>query len=58
MLLIFLSVLLPAVSCGRGQMGNPGLDETVTAAYGWPSDLTDEEVLSRLFTLNLERAAE
>ena len=25
-------------------------------AYGWPRDLTDEEVLDRLLTLNLERA--
>ena len=26
------------------------------AAYGWPADLTDEEVLGRLLELNLERA--
>jgi hypothetical protein len=25
-------------------------------AYGWPSDLSDEEILERLLALNLERA--
>lgn len=33
------------------------LDEAVAAAYGWPADLPDEEVLARLFALNQERAA-
>ena len=33
------------------------LDATVAAAYGWPADLGDEEILSRLLALNLERAA-
>ena len=32
------------------------LDEAVFAAYGWPSNLTDEETLERLLALNLERA--
>lgn len=32
------------------------LDRAVAAAYGWPSDLTDEEILARLLALNLERA--
>ena len=32
------------------------LDAAVMDAYGWPRDLTDEEVLDRLLTLNLERA--
>ncbi|MBI5695275.1 MAG: class I SAM-dependent DNA methyltransferase [Nitrospirae bacterium] len=32
------------------------LDEAVAAAYGWESDLPDEEVLRRLLELNLERA--
>ena len=27
------------------------------AAYGWPADLTDEQILERLFKLNQERAA-
>jgi hypothetical protein len=30
----------------------------VAAAYGWPVDLTDEQILERLLALNLERAAE
>ncbi len=33
------------------------LDEAVAAAYGWPANFPDEEVLSHLFTLNQERAA-
>lgn len=33
------------------------LDAAVAAAYGWPADLTDDEILARLFTLNQERAA-
>jgi len=33
------------------------LDQTVLDAYGWPHDLSDEEVLSRLLALNLTRAA-
>ncbi|WP_431855305.1 class I SAM-dependent DNA methyltransferase [Azospirillum sp.] len=32
------------------------LDAAVAAAYGWPADLADEEVLARLLALNLERA--
>jgi hypothetical protein len=32
------------------------LDRAVSAAYGWPSDLSDEEVLENLLTLNLERS--
>lgn len=34
------------------------LDAEVAAAYGWPRDLSDEEILSRLVGLNKERAAE
>jgi hypothetical protein len=33
------------------------LDEAVAAAYGWPADLPDSEILKRLLELNLERAA-
>lgn len=33
------------------------LDEAVSAAYGWPADLGDEEILERLLALNLARAA-
>jgi hypothetical protein len=32
------------------------LDEAVAAAYGWPVDLSDDEVLRRLLALNRERA--
>ena len=32
------------------------LDATVYAAYGWPTDLPDTDILERLLTLNLERA--
>jgi hypothetical protein len=34
------------------------LDAAVAEAYGWPADLTDEEILERLVALNHERAAE
>ena len=33
------------------------LDATVAAAYDWPADLTDDEILSRLLALNLARAS-
>ena len=32
-------------------------DEAVAAAYGWPADLSDEQILERLLVLNLARAA-
>jgi hypothetical protein len=34
------------------------LDASVFAAYGWPADLSDDELLSRLVALNRERAEE
>jgi hypothetical protein len=34
------------------------LDVAVAEAYGWPADLSDEEILGRLVALNKERAAE
>ena len=34
------------------------LDTAVLAVYGWPDDLTDEQILERLLALNLERAGE
>jgi hypothetical protein len=34
------------------------LDVAVFDAYGWPHDLTDEQILERLVALNAERAAE
>jgi len=33
------------------------LDDAVLDAYGWPHDLSDEDILERLLALNLERAA-
>lgn len=33
------------------------LDDAVAAAYGWPNNLTDDQILERLFALNQERAA-
>jgi hypothetical protein len=39
------------------QHAHKALDEAVAAAYGWPADLPDDEVLARLFALNQERAA-
>ncbi len=38
-------------------MAHARLDAAVAAAYGWPADLSDEEVLARLFALNQERTA-
>lgn len=32
------------------------LDEAVLTAYGWPADITDDDLLARLLGLNLERA--
>jgi hypothetical protein len=34
------------------------LDAAVAEAYGWPSDLSTDEILHRLVDLNAERAAE
>ncbi len=34
------------------------LDAVVFEAYGWPSDLTDEQILEKLVALNAERAEE
>jgi hypothetical protein len=38
--------------------GHAKLDAAVAAAYGWPADLSDDELRERLLALNLERAAE
>ena len=38
-------------------MAHRRLDAAVAAAYGWPADLSDEDILARLFALNQERAA-
>lgn len=37
-------------------VSNKKLDDAVFAAYGWKSDLSNEEILERLLALNLERA--
>ncbi|EIZ79896.1 DNA methyltransferase, putative [Novosphingobium sp. Rr 2-17] len=34
------------------------IDALVAEAYGWPADLSDEEILTRLVALNKQRAAE
>ena len=34
------------------------LDTAVAAAYGWPADLTDSDIIARLVALNAERVAE
>ena len=34
------------------------IDALVAEAYGWPADLSDEDILTRLVALNKERAAE
>lgn len=34
------------------------IDRQVAEAYGWPADLSDEDILTRLVALNKERAAE
>ena len=33
------------------------LDAAVAAAYGWPADLSDDDILERLFKLNQDSAA-
>ena len=40
------------------RMAHAELDIAVSAAYGWPADLADGEILERLLALNLERAGE
>ena len=38
------------------RLAHERLDRAVLDAYGWPHDLTDEQILERLLALNLERA--
>jgi type II restriction/modification system DNA methylase subunit YeeA len=38
------------------QNAHEKLDRAVFAAYGWSSDLSDEEILKNLLALNLERS--
>jgi type II restriction/modification system DNA methylase subunit YeeA len=37
-------------------LAHKALDAAVAASYGWPADLSDEDMLARLFALNNERA--
>jgi hypothetical protein len=39
------------------QLAHRKLDEAVFAAYGWDAGMGDEEILSKLLELNLERCA-
>ena len=39
------------------RLAHERLDEAVSAAYGWPADLPDGEIIARLLELNLEREA-
>lgn len=32
------------------------LDDAVLVAYGWPADISDDDLLARLLALNLSRA--
>jgi hypothetical protein len=46
----------PAKTCPTWlELSHKKLDEAVFAAYGWASDLSDEEILERLLVLNLKR---
>ena len=39
------------------RLAHERLDEAVSAAYGWPVDLTDGDIIARLLELNLAREA-
>ena len=39
------------------RLAHRSLDEAVSAAYGWPADLADGEIIARLLDLNLKREA-
>lgn len=41
-------------NCEMPELAHKKLDEAVFAAYGWKSDLSDEEILEKLLSLNLE----
>ena len=47
----------PSTSSGQALTLPLRLDAAVAAAYGWPGNLADAEILERLLALNLERAA-
>ena len=37
------------------QLAHQALDADVFAAYGWPQNLSDEQILEKLLALNLQR---
>ena len=39
------------------QRAHASLDDAVAAAYGWPADLSDDEMIARLRALNQERSS-
>ena len=39
------------------ELAHKRLDGAVLAAYGWPAELSEQEILERLLGLNLERTA-
>ncbi|MFO0650473.1 MAG: type IIL restriction-modification enzyme MmeI [Polyangiales bacterium] len=43
---------------GTAKRNTPGWNVAMFDAYGWPTTLTDEEILERVVKLNAERAAE
>jgi hypothetical protein len=55
-------VKVPALSqktrLGRGTRldAHRELDDAVLAAYGWPKNLSDQDILTRLLQLNMERS--
>ncbi len=56
--------IAPIIGCGCGELVlilkelHDRLDAAVAEAYGWPVDLTEEEVLTHLVDLNKERVKE
>lgn len=38
-------------------LAHRALDAAVLAAYGWPADLSDDDLLARLLALNLRRVS-
>ena len=58
--LVVVLVVVGAVNGAEAGAENavaPVLDAAVFDAYGWPHDLSDDEILARLLALNLARAA-
>ena len=45
-----------SVKAALSRPAHKRLDAAVFAAYGWNPDLSDEEILEKLLSLNLERS--